>query len=393
MVCYRIYPQKLFGTLIMNKFWFILLTFLFCLCYFPLSHAELIFDKEYQTGLHPVSKIIRYRVMHSQKQKYDYAFSFTGKLLHGALTIKVEDKEGKIFKEEKYQGKSLINSQFILPSNIELNNTHISLNFEEAVGDVYTAIAPTLTDKYIKVYKTILFSGSVIILFIFGIILLKEKAPFSVLLWGIGIGLCAKVLIYYWQKIDPLSSKLVFTTASSTEGLSPLIEAFYFSLTETLISFLLFGIFLFFKSLPKDKRGGFLGLSIGITLVWILEITIQGIFNFSVVSLSISYQQTPLFFIFLMMRNLILCGLWFTVFYVSAVGSTNAETRLVVYGILILFITESIQNYFSQSNFLLQNSSWWHIVSLLFISFLSIFPYMIIKGIKKRDISTLQKEA
>ncbi|HOV33244.1 MAG TPA: hypothetical protein PLX23_07775 [Candidatus Hydrogenedens sp.] len=377
----------------MNKLWFSLLTFFFCLCYFPISHAELIFDKEYQTGLQPVSKIIRYRVIYSPKQKYDYAFNFSGKLLCGALTIKVEDREGEIIKEQKFQGKSLINSQFTLPSSIELNNIHISLNFEEAAGDVYTAIAPNLVNKYIQIYKTVLFSGCVIILIFFGIVLLKEKVTFSLLLWGIGIGLCSKVLIYYWQKIDPLSSKLIFTTASSKEGLSLFIEAFYFSLTETLISFLILGIFLFFKSIPKDKKAGFLSFSIGITLVWVLEVTIQGMLSYSVVSLSIFYQQTPLFLIFILIRNIILCGLWFTVFYVSAVGSTNAETRLVVYGILILFVTESIQNYFNQSNFLLQNSSWWHVVSLLFISFLSIFPYMIIKGMKKRDISTLQKEA
>jgi len=376
----------------MNKLWLFLLTFLCCLFYVPFSHAELIFDKEYQTGIQPVSKIVRYRVIHTPTQKHDYAFSFTGKLLCGGLTIKVEDKEGKIIKEQKFQGKSLIQYQFILPSDTALNNIHISLNFEEAAGDVYTAIAPGLTDKHVLIYKAMTSLTVVIILCFLCITLLREKAPFSLLLWGVGIGVAAKVLIYYWQKIDPLSSKLIFTTTSYKEGLSPYIEAFYFSLSETLISFLLFGIFLFFKPIPKDKKEVSLSLSMGIMLIWILEITIQGIFNFSPISFSIFYQQTPLFFVFILIRNLILCGLWFTVFYVSAVGSTNAETRLVVYGILILFITESIQNYFSQSNFLFQNSSWWHVVSLLFISFLSIFPYIIIKGMKKRNNSTLQKQ-
>ncbi len=359
------------------------------------AYSEPLFEKDYKTSSYPETKIIRYRVLDLHEEHKGYALSFTGKIVKGQVTIQIEDTKKNIVEKKEIPAFSLLHWHFILPEAIDLDNIYVSLYLKNAVGNIYSIVAPAVRTQQIYITYIIVFALTLCLIAVSIYIIEKNSFPVKWLFWGILLGICAKILFYIYDYFDFLPTNLLITFATNEQDLSDYIFATYISLRETAILFLLLGIFSTRWLSIKYKKPTATSISVGLTLVFILSIVISGIVEifqlvpqiqlspYSHALLSVQASRTPLFYLLIPMRNAILFFLWFSAFYLTVSGTINADKRTVLHGIIIFIVTEAIFVYFEKSSFIYQYSSWWGIVLLILLSFFPLFIF------KVRDITII----
>ncbi len=350
--------------------------------------AEPVFEKEFKTGSYPETKIIRYRILGHKDAQKGFAFSFTGKVSKGQIVIQIEDAQRNIIEERQIPGFSLLHWYVVLPEDKKLENTHIVLNLEEAIADIYCVVAPLIETQ--KVYANIIFIllVTLFLLFLSGYIIWRYSIPIAWIFWGIIITICAKTLFYIWDYFDFLPIILLISSSNSGEDITDYTFSAYISLRETSILFLLLGILSNFILSKKRWERIAVAISLGMTAVFLISIAIDGLLeaiSFSpdinvsssfIAFSSIQTSRTPLLSLMIPIKNILLCGLWFSSFYMVLSGTINYEKRLVMQGILLFIIVQAVLVYLEKSQFLIKYSSWWSITLLLIISF---FPVFILK--------------
>jgi len=351
----------------------------------PIIHAEPIFEKDYKTTHSPETKIIRYRVLNPNKETKSYAFSFTGKIIRGQVIIQIEDTQKNIIERKEIPAFSLLHWNFILPQEIALDNIYISLHLKNTVGNIYSIVTPTVQTQQIFLTQSAIVSLALLLISLCSYIIWKKSLPFSWLLWGITLGICAKILFYIVDYVDSLPTTLLVDSSTQGEDLSDYIFSTYISLRETALLFLLLGIFSKGFLSQKQVRKTVVSISMGITSVFLIGIVVEGLLAtflftpqlkvspYSLALLSVIASHTQLYFLLTPFQNILLSGLWFSSFYLVLSGTINADKRTVLHGILIFIVTEAILVYFENSYFIYKYSSWWAVVLLIVISFFPVF--------------------
>lgn len=371
----------------MKKSLFFLITFIIQIFIFSSANSEPLFEKDSRTGIYPETKIIRYRVLSHEKGEEGYAFSFTGKIVRGRISIQIEDTKKNIIEKKEIPAFSLLHWHFMIPKDTGLDNIYISLHFKNAVGNVYSVVAPAIEPLQIYITYIVVVGISLFLIAVCVYIIGKKSLPISWLLWGILLGICAKILFYICDYFDFLPTTLLINSSVAEEQLSDYIFATYISLRETAIVFILIGIFSVRWFTITQKKATTVSISLGLTLIFLLFIVISEVLemfqfvpDFTLLShsqalMSVQASRSPLIFLFVPLRNTILCGLWFSAFYLTISGTLSANKRAVLHGILIFIITEAVLVYFENSYFTFQYSSWWNIVVLAVICFFPIFLF------------------
>lgn len=366
----------------MRVFLIFLITFLWLI---PFAYTEPVFEKDYRTSNYPETKIIRYRILGHHKGQEGYAVSFTGKIIKGQVTIQIEDTHKNIIEKREIPSFSVIHWHFLLPREIGLENVYMVFHWNNAIGNIYSVVAPAIQPRYIYTSQTILFALTLFFLFASAYIIWKKSLPMSWLIWGVILGFCAKILYYISDYFDFLPTTLLINSTVNEGDISEYIFATYISLRETAILFLLLSIFSEKWFSIKQKSTTSISISLGLTFVFLISIVVSGIqellqlrpnlqfSNYSLALLSVQASHTPLFCLLIPLRNTILSGLWFSSFYLTIFGTINANKKVVLLGILIFILTEAVLVYFEKSYFICRYSNWWKIVILILISFIPLF--------------------
>lgn len=357
------------------------------ICLQSIVYAEPIFEKDYKTSSFPETKIIRYRVLSHNSEQKKFTFAFTGKILKGRVTIQIEDTQKNIIEKKEIPAFSLLHWHFILPEGKGLDNIYISLTLKDMVGNIYCVVVPAIRSQQVYIAQGIVVFMTLLLLFVCIYIIRRESLSVSWWIWGILIGIIAKVLFYMVDYFDFLPTTLLVRSITLEEDISDYLFSLYISLRETAILFLILGFFSSKLLSIEKKKQIAISISLGMVIVFLTFLVLEGIlrtFQF-IPSLSISYYslalfsvqvaRTPLYYLFIPLRNVILSGLWFSAFYFVLSGTVNAEKRTVMHGILIFIIIEAVLVYFEKSYFAYHSSSWWYVVLLLIISFFPVFIY------------------
>ncbi len=357
------------------------------ICIQSIIYAEPIFEKDYKTSSFPETKIIRYRVLSHHNEQKGYTFSFTGKILKGQVIIQIEDTKKNIIKKKEIPAFSLLHWHFVLPEEKGLDNIYISLHLKDMVGNVYAIVVPAAQNQQVYIAQGIVVIVNLLLFFTCIYIIWRKSLSFSWWTWGILLGIVAKVLFYIVDYVDFLPTTLLVSSTTLEDDLSDYLFSLYLSLRETAILFLILGFFTSRLLSIKQKKQTAISISLGIVVVFLTFLVLEGtlrtfqlvptlsISRYSLALFSVQAARTPLFYLLIPLRNVILFGLWFSAFYFALSGTMNAGKRTVLHGIMIFIITEAVLVYFEKSYFIYHNSSWWSVVLLLVISFFPVFVY------------------
>ncbi|HOK10391.1 MAG TPA: hypothetical protein PLT82_08050 [Candidatus Hydrogenedens sp.] len=370
----------------MKKYLFFSLLFAFGILTTFSTYPEPLFEKEYNTKSIPETRIIRYRIVSHEKETEAYALSFTGKVIQGQITVQIEDNQKNVIDKKEIPAFSLVHWHFILSSEVGLNNIYIALHLKNAIGNVHSVVAPAIQPHHIYIMKHITVVSTLALLFIVLFIVYKRKLPISWLIWGILLGVLARLIFYICDYFDFLPTTIFISTTNVEEDISDYAFSAYIAVRETAVLFLLLGIFASKLLSIQEKTKALLSVSIGITISFLMASVFSGILEavqfYPYISISpyvlalssVQASYTPWFYLYPSMRTIVTCWLWFVSFYFVLSGAINADKKAVLQGILIFIFTQTVNVFFEQSSFICRFSSWWCLVALLIISF---FPTML----------------